>query len=410
MTVASSSADELLIVGGSYKEQCLCPPWTEIYGSAGRAASACAALGASVRLVTLADPQVKAVLDSRSALETFGLLATMIDRSIVFDYDHGLATPRILHARQRHETLAVDGERVLRFGMLESDAIVHARSAVYDPQSAVAPTTFGENGSTAERLAVVLNRDEAGLMAGSVPDPLALAQRVQAKNSADVVVLKMGAAGALVLDGSRSDHIPAYRSERVWKIGSGDTFAATFATYWLCHGASAVSAADAASKATSYYCATQGFVTSTTLTQYSADPIVPSARFREGWKPLVYLAGPFFTMAQLWMVTQARNDLLAAGLRVFSPYHDVGHGSAEDVAEADLRGLRDADIVFAIGDGMDSGTLFEVGWARHCGKPVVFYCENESDEAKKMPLGSGCQLVTDYVTAVYAALWTACEL
>jgi nucleoside 2-deoxyribosyltransferase len=124
----------------------------------------------------------------------------------------------------------------------------------------------------------------------------------------------------------------------------------------------------------------------------------------------VYLAGPFFTLAQLWLVEQARADLTAMGLRVFSPYHDVGHGSAEDVVMLDLAGIDTADLVFAIGDGMDSGTVYEIGYARAKGKPVVMYAENESDENKKMMRGSGCVLHDDYVSAIYETLWTACAL
>jgi nucleoside 2-deoxyribosyltransferase len=110
------------------------------------------------------------------------------------------------------------------------------------------------------------------------------------------------------------------------------------------------------------------------------------------------------------MVEQARADLGAMGLKVFSPYHDVGHGSADDVVLKDLDGIDKADMVFAIGDGLDSGTIYEIGYARAKNKPVVMYCENESTENKKMMQGSGCTLCNDYVSAVYKTLWTAASL
>ncbi|MFO6137639.1 nucleoside 2-deoxyribosyltransferase [Pseudomonas aeruginosa] len=84
------------------------------------------------------------------------------------------------------------------------------------------------------------------------------------------------------------------------------------------------------------------------------------------------------------MVGQARRDLRAMGLDVFSPYHDVGLGTAEDVVEKDLEGVRNCDVLFAIGDGLDSGTIFEIGYARALNKPVVFYAENESEQDQKM--------------------------
>ena len=110
------------------------------------------------------------------------------------------------------------------------------------------------------------------------------------------------------------------------------------------------------------------------------------------------------------MVGQARRDLKAMGLSVFSPYHDVGLGSAEDVVEKDLEGVRDCDVLFAIGDGLDSGTIFEIGYARALNKPVVFYAENESAQDKKMMEGSDCVITDDYVSAIYQMTWEAVEL
>jgi hypothetical protein len=60
----------------------------------------------------------------------------------------------------------VAAENVVRFGMLEGDAIVHADRAVYDPQNVAFPTHFGANGSRAKHLALVLNRAEAAVLAG----------------------------------------------------------------------------------------------------------------------------------------------------------------------------------------------------------------------------------------------------
>jgi nucleoside 2-deoxyribosyltransferase len=110
------------------------------------------------------------------------------------------------------------------------------------------------------------------------------------------------------------------------------------------------------------------------------------------------------------MIEQARTHLIEVGLDVFSPFHDVGHGSADDVVEKDIQGIKDADLLFAVGDGMDAGTLYEIGYARALEKPVVMYCENESDEDKKMMSGSSCVMCKDYTTAIYSALWEAARL
>lgn len=75
------------------------------------------------------------------------------------------------------------------------------------------------------------------------------------------------------------------------------------------------------------------------------------------------------------------------------------------VAEADLAGLEECDRVFAILDGLDAGTLFEVGYARKMGIPVYGYGETIEPENSKMITGSGCHLIPDFATAIYFAGW-----
>lgn len=411
MSALGASTSTTVIVGGVYRERCLRPAWREVYGSAGRAASAMTGMGAPVVLHSYLDALTEEVLAARAAFEGFGLASTAITESVTFDYDHGLATPRIFCQKAPVPALQISANQILRFGLLEGDAIVHGQRVVYDPQDALTPKAFHLNGSTAGELALILNRHEAALMSAMVnASPQAMAEALLQGGQAHVVVIKQGPLGALVHDGRAVELVPAYRSQSVWKIGSGDNFAAHFAFRWMHEGRSAVESADMASHATAYYCQTRGFATLATMESFAPEPIVPSAAFSGGRRPSVYLAGPFFTLAQLWMVEQARNDLKSMGLEVFSPYHDVGHGSAEDVVKLDLDGIENADIVFAIGDGMDSGTIYEVGYACAKGKPVVMYCENESAENKKMMQGSGCQLSDDYVSAIYHTLWTVCSL
>lgn len=401
----------IAVVGGVYREWCMRPAWREIYGSAGRAASAIASMGAPVELHSYLDPLAWEVMESRGALEGFEVRTTPIDHPITFEYHHGLETPRIRGAGDSHPPLMVRAEHVVRFGMLEGDAVVHGDRVVFDPQDAVAPQAFAANGSTARQLAVVLNRHEAALLAGLPGAPAdQMAEALIQQGTAQVVIIKQGPMGALVHDGRSAQSIPAYRSSSVWKLGSGDNFVAHFAHRWMHEGRSAAESADLASRATAYYCQTRGFATPSGLEGFRPAPVDASPAYQAGRRPTVYLAGPFFTLAQLWLVEQARADLSAMGLRVFSPYHDVGHGSAEDVVMLDLAGIDTADLVFGIGDGMDSGTVYEIGYARAKGKPVVMYSENESDENKKMMRGSGCVLRDDYVSAIYETLWTACAL
>ncbi|RIA22247.1 nucleoside 2-deoxyribosyltransferase [Ectopseudomonas oleovorans] len=402
----------ITIVGGVYRERCMRPGWDDIYGSAGRAATAIARFGGDVELHACVDSGTQLVVDARAAAEGFKFHGSPTEAGVTFEYIHGLANPDIRRGTHARSTLSVGGEKVLRFGMIDGTAVVNADFAVFDPQNADGPESFSANGSTAKHLALVLNRHEANLLlsASSELPPNEIAAALAKQENAEVVVIKMGPLGALVYDNGKISTVPAYRTERVWKIGSGDTFAAHFALGWLDNGLSAHDAASIASIATAFYCESQGFPDRTLLDAFKPKALQPSQRYRDGHIPKVYLAGPFFTLAELWMVGQARRDLKAMGLDVFSPYHDVGLGTAEDVVEKDLEGVRNCDVLFAIGDGLDSGTIFEVGYARALNKPVVFYAENESEQNQKMMEGSDCCLTDDYVSAVYQMVWAAVEL
>lgn len=399
------------VVGGVYHEICMCPNWHETYGSGGRAASAIATIGGAVKLYAYADELAQEVINARAAIEGFTSCLTMINQSIRFSYHHSLATPVIENPEVIQNPLRVDADNVIRFGFLEGDAVIHADYAVYDPQNPKAPSTFHANGSTAKHLALVLNKHEASLFCGKPEASVKeLGQTLIAQHKAEVVIIKMGPLGALVCDSSGEKLIPAFETASVWKIGSGDTFVGIFGHYWMDKGLSPAEAALIASKATAYYCQTMGFASEKRLAKFNPCPIEPSQNYLSGRLPYIYLAGPFFTLAQLWMIDEAKKNLKEMGFKVFSPYHDVGKGSAADVVHQDISAIVECDMMLAIGDGLDSGTMYEIGYARAKDKPVVMYSENETSDNRKMMEGTECILCSDYVTSIYQCLWTAVRL
>jgi nucleoside 2-deoxyribosyltransferase len=294
--------------------------------------------------------------------------------------------------------------------MLEGTARVRGEWVVYDPQSFFAPEPFEENGSSAKHLAIVVNMGEARKMTGasSIPDMGA----ALLKGSAEVVVIKRGARGLSVFtrdQGGKTVHqtLPAYETQRVFPIGSGDVFSGVFALGWAVEHLEPLEAARRASQATAYYCGTRQLpIPENPEAELTAafTPLRPPA---EGPRPEVYLAGPFFTMAQRWLVREARDGLRAQDVAVFSPYHDVGVGDAADVVPQDIEALGRCQSVLAIVDGADAGTLFEVGYARAKGVPVIAIAENEPEEHLKMLTGTGCEVHNDFTTAVYRAAWAA---
>jgi len=328
-----------------------------------------------------------------------------------FQYLHDMAAPDIFgRPTQLYPPLLVNEEKVVRFGMLEGDAIVNSEWAVYDPQNVGSVVSFSANGSKAKHLALVLNSWEAGQMAG-LPGhpPETCAPAIAQKEGAEVVVIKMGPRGAFVWTSGQVTQVPAYRTTNVWKIGSGDCFVAHFANAWMQEGRSPADAAAAASFATAYYCQHQLFPTPGLLADFKPTEIEVSAAYASGSEREIYLAGPFFDLSQVWMIEQARMNLREVGLKVFSPFHDVGRGSASDVVEKDLLAIKKAHLIFAVSDGLDAGTIYEIGYARAIGKPVVVYSERESEESLKMMEGSGCIVCSNYTTAIYSALWEAAK-
>lgn len=241
------------IVGGVYRERCIHPLWDNVFGSAGRAVPCVSAqIPSGVRLHAYIAPSIEPEARQLVAESAVELVPAPADDEIAFDYLHPLAIPRItpsLGSIRRRPPIRVQGEVVLRYGMLEGDAVVDTQIAVYDPQSAFGADPFSANGSRAGRLAVVMNRSEARSMTG-LSDPAAAASYLIGSGEAEVVVIKEGARGASVTTRSGSHRVPAYRSARVWKIGSGDVFSASFAALWAGSEADPVEAADLASRAT----------------------------------------------------------------------------------------------------------------------------------------------------------------
>jgi hypothetical protein len=391
----------ITVTGGVYEEKCIEPFWDEIYGSAGRAAAALSG-HTPVDLVTYRAGTLRDGFDNLE--RAFGVSSSgpEIGSSVSFSYMHSLSVPHIAprpDAIPQNDPLIVKSDVVLRFGMLEGEAVVNARRAIYDPQSAFAPKNFRENGSEADELVLILNRFEARKLSGKTDLEEAL-DFLMSTQEAKVVVIKMGGHGALVAHGRERHRVPAYRSENVFKIGSGDVFSAAFALFWGVQRRPPAEAAELASRAVSFY------VNSRTLPIPSADEL--AALPLEPVSPQsgqIYLASPFFDIGQRWLVEEIRTLLLDGGAQVFSPLHDIGDGPGPIVAPQDLRGLDESKAVIAVLNGADVGTVFEVGYAVAARKPVIALAQNMRAEDLKMVEGTNCRIVGDLVSAIYQVIW-----
>jgi len=397
------------VIGGSYLEVCREPMWDELYGSGLRGAAALSALDTGVHLTTWIGELERLTLDAYAQQYGIAVDARQAPATLRFSYVHGLSRPWIdpsLHLLRPAEQVTLTAPTILRYGTLESDAVVHGETVVYDPQSTYDPRPFAENGSSAHRLAIVCNQREGAAMTG-LRDIEEIGAALLADHGAEAVLIKRGALGVAVFQRGRADRVPAYQMDFVFPIGSGDVFSAAFAHRWATEGADPVAAADYASRSAAWYCGSQLLPIPADVTERVHAPLVVTTGSRQPRR--VYLAGPFFTTAERWLVTEARDGLLQQGVEVFSPFHDVGIGPANEVVPKDIEALQSCDAVLAILDGFDAGTSFEVGYARSLDIPVVAFVQNEPEEPLKMLAGTDCRITRDFVSAVYQAAWAALQ-
>lgn len=385
----------LHIVGGVYRERCRWPmPETDqVFGSAGRAAAALQGTGIRRVLHTYLGPDLYENIELILGGFDFSIEKHQRKTDPVFDYVHCLAVPAIspnLVTIQQMPPLHIKADRVVRFGMLEGDAVVDADMCVYDPQSAYVPVGFRANGSRANRLAIVANSGEVKALTG-LTDVSTAAAKLRDDEQAEIVVVKCGLDGAIVASKDGIARVPAFKVETAQTIGSGDVFVAVFSKGWMYDGLTPVDAALAASKATA------NFIESSILPVELDDQLRSEIQSASG---TVYLAGPFFSIGQRWLVDEARRVLLELGLTVFSPVHDVGRGSAHEVAPKDIAAIHECDVMFAIIDGVDSGTVFEIGYARALGKPVFGLAQSVPEEDLKMIEGSHCVISADFASLI----------
>lgn len=391
----------LTIVGGTYVELCQEPYSKELYGSGLRAAVALSGSLKNIHFRSCVGTDYAQAVEFYASAYGFTASYELIPETVSFRYPHPLAppyiSPGIVLDQPKLSLPNINAEAVLMYGQVEAQVNVTGKYVVYDPQNHI---PWKEAHSSAEYLALVLNRKEALLLSG-LPDETDLVEVGQAlltSEQATVIIIKNGSQGALVVEHSGSERIPVYKTASVWPIGSGDIFSAVFAWQWAVNHMPAAEAAKLASRYTAHYCQTKQRPLPIVLPEQEALPFKSPGQ-------LVYLAGPFFTMSERWLINELRDKLIEFENRVFSPLHDVGPGSPHAVVKPDLDGIQQADVVLAVATGLDAGTLFEIGYARALGKRVVVLAENTTEHDLTMLIGSDCEITDDFSTAIYRASW-----
>lgn len=392
----------LTIVGGTYYEQCKDPIWNELYGSGLRAAHALSSRGTDISFNTFIGNDDYDNLSCICRAINVSLNAIEIIETSNFLYEYPLANP-FFKIPEIDKNLAnvIEGELVLQFGMIEGNPRVKAEKVVYDPQSPGNPISFWSNNSHTNELIWVANLQEMVRFTGT-SNFLEIKKHLFEKENVYAAIIKKGSDGAILIQKNKEDfEIPVFKTNHVWPIGTGDIFTSTFAYGYLIENLTLEEASVKASLSTAYY----------TETSILPIPIyINELKFERFYKKdfsvkNVYLAGPFFNMAQRWLIEQFRTQLSNFGLHVFSPYHDIGFGTPETVVPLDIAAIKSADILVAIVDGLDSGTMFEIGYAKALNIPVIVFVEDECQESLTMIKGTDCLIENDFSTVIYKTIW-----
>lgn len=388
--------NSVTVAGGSYRESSRLPAINQLSGSGVRAAAILSGLGHSVTLRTAIDAASIGEVGEVARVGGFELEVADRDYPMAYRYTSPLAIPSATVPPKHTISLEVQADQVVAFGMSDAIITVDSVQAVIDPQNG-APEMCGLTGPSNPGRCLVLNHREARQLAGQA-DLEAAGRDLHQRYGTAVVVIKHAVHGALVIETNTITRIGIHPTDDVHPIGSGDAFTAGFAAAWFT-GADPVMAARHASRTAAAYCATGSPFTVSDLLAHVADETVPGTG-------RLYLGGPFFSTAERWLIEHVRDALTALDMPVFSPLHDVGLGG-DDVAVRDVAGLDSASGVLAFLDGHDCGTLFEVGWARARGLPVVALATDPRSSAFTMLRGTECVVVNDLATAVYRASWAA---
>lgn len=125
-------------------------------------------------------------------------------------------------------------------------------------------------------------------------------------------------------------------------------------------------------------------------------------------KNKVYFASPFFTPEQVEREERLKNKLRALGYEVWSPKENFvcpPNANSETRAKTfkgNVKAILESDIVFAVTDGKDVGTIWEAGFAFAISliaefPKIVYYCETlNGGQFNLMLAESGNVVITDF--------------
>lgn len=391
------------VIGGTYKEVNLDDLSNNIFGSGLRCVHFLLENETEVNFYTAGNNEVKDYLEVyKNSYNNFSYDCKFTNDFITFKYYFALDSPNVYPNSSkisRSEIISVDDKNIICFGMLESNFEINGDYVIYDPQTSSNPYKFSDFGK-ANKLIYIVNFNEAK----------SISQKDEISNIVDfffneekvfALIIKNGPHGAKLFTKKDNDGylIPSYITQNVFKIGSGDIFTTSFSYYLLEKKFSLEKSAFLASKTTALYCDKQ-IVKVNSLDNYIYEEFKNNLNNKQ-----IYLASPIFSLSDLVLVDKIREIFLDFGVKVFSPFHDIGLSNDEEIAKKDLEGLNQSDIIFSIVDGLDSGTLIELGYGMAKNKKIVSYHRTNDEGSLIMLKPSNIKVFNNLTSAIYNTIW-----
>lgn len=392
------------VIGGTYREIDYDDVSMEIFGSGFRCAKFLLENNCPVNFTTSGNDETNLFLkENQKVYPKLKFDCKDYDELITFQYSFALDEPSIfpnplnIPIAKQWEVVAND---VIAFGMLESDYKIEAQKVVYDPQTSIKPKVFSKIGK-AEKLVYIINRNEAHSISSSdcIED---IKTFFFHKEKVEAFIIKNGPYGATLYTKNNDYEIPSFITNNVYKIGSGDIFTASFGYYWMIKGFSFEKSALLASKSTALYCDKKVYISCAENVSFKYQEF----KGRNLSEKQVYLASPFFSLSELILVDKIRNALLSFGVKVFSPFHDIGLGEEIAIAKKDIEGINNSDVVFLVLDNLDSGTLIESGFSMANDKKLIGYHRTCDENNLLMLKPSKISIYKNLTTALYHTIWS----
>jgi hypothetical protein len=257
--MSMADVKQLNIIGGTYLESCVEPNYYDLYGSGLRAACALSEKGFDISFISCVGDEELSTAQSACSIFNIKDNFVNIEETVLFEYYHPLSKPVAYSKVFLLPIISLPelkAEFILFYGLIEATIQVDGNFVVYDPQNGI---PFSKTNSKAQHLALVLNRLEVLTLANMTSSgDLSLAGKLLLEQEhAEVVIIKDGSNGGLIVTPSGVDYFSVYQTTKVWPIGSGDIFSAAFAWQWVIEGKSPAEAAIFASQCAAEFCETQ---------------------------------------------------------------------------------------------------------------------------------------------------------